>query len=792
MKKLLLPLFLLLSLVLFGQSTTPNLGMTWPAHLGASGTWDSNVVGNSSIVDNIFGIPDCGDSTHAVGWSLSQKKLTCQTIAGTGVGSAFSVIGAGTNTVALRMGPGGSLDTAGGTINASSLLNGTWAVPGPIGNTVPNSGAFTWLNSDLTIDAASFTGSGLNRWTDKVVAAYNSAACTGILGCTIIVPDSIADDGSATTPVIPSVVSLVFPGNGAFTMCKMSLTSDTNFSAKLYGHAFLKYTGSNCSLSQVGFKPLQTIDKFVIKGISILCQSATNSTGITLANNAEVDLEDISISGCTNAGILVSEAQFGTMNAMNIYNNTVGIKMYPSNANGGANSWTISNSTIENNTVGYIQSAVGLTFGQGSNILSNVNFLTNSVAAIATFGGGGGFFSTLYIWGGAPEANASGAATVTIDGNVVKRASLYSNFTDVYIHDETIAEAAANPVFIIENKTHLVVNNMCCYGSPTGRLVSADTTSSAEFHGRFSTNGYVDNVVSFPDIIGQATDFSMQGPARLRLDTKIQQDYAGNPMTPAFVDITGSVSQAIVSDPLYGPVSTVTHAASVGNTSTNRVNFGNIMSTTTSVTSDYLVCGLMQSSTNGPYQLFGNASFAIGMAPIHPLPGWNSVCMYGQNVPAGQSVQLVGFPLDSSGPTVSFTGLEVAQAPSGSPAALALMGFILKTGAVNPNLGNCSGVGTAASPSVAACGNASQGNFSCATAATGATCQVNTTRVTANSQIYVQEDETQGTKLGVTCNTSTNVLPVSRLLASKTAGSFTINLGTVTTNPGCFSFRVDN
>lgn len=110
-------------------------------------------------------------------------------------------------------------------------------------------------------------------------------------------------------------------------------------------------------------------------------------------------------------------------------------------------------------------------------------------------------------------------------------------------------------------------------------------------------------------------------------------------------------------------------------------------------------------------------------------------------------------------------------------------------------VGNCAGVGTAASPSVASCASANAGMFSCATNATGATCQVNTTAVTANSEIFVQEEDAAyvGTRLGVTCNTSTTVVPTSRLVASAVAGtSFTINLGTVTTNPACFSYHIIN
>lgn len=108
---------------------------------------------------------------------------------------------------------------------------------------------------------------------------------------------------------------------------------------------------------------------------------------------------------------------------------------------------------------------------------------------------------------------------------------------------------------------------------------------------------------------------------------------------------------------------------------------------------------------------------------------------------------------------------------------------------------NCAAVGTSASPSIASCGSAPAGHFSCATNATGATCQVNTTAVTANSEIFVFESDTAatGTALGVTCNTSTTVNPATRLLASSSAGtSFTINLGTVTMNPACFSYHIIN
>jgi hypothetical protein len=105
---------------------------------------------------------------------------------------------------------------------------------------------------------------------------------------------------------------------------------------------------------------------------------------------------------------------------------------------------------------------------------------------------------------------------------------------------------------------------------------------------------------------------------------------------------------------------------------------------------------------------------------------------------------------------------------------------------------NCAAVGTAANPSVAACSAAPSGAFSCATNASTGTCQVNTTAVTANSNIIVQQVVSEGARLSVTCNTG-SVLPAGPLLLSKSAGaSFTLTMGTITTNPGCFVYWIVN
>ncbi len=111
----------------------------------------------------------------------------------------------------------------------------------------------------------------------------------------------------------------------------------------------------------------------------------------------------------------------------------------------------------------------------------------------------------------------------------------------------------------------------------------------------------------------------------------------------------------------------------------------------------------------------------------------------------------------------------------------------LTTGQAFATLTNCSD-----SAGAAACGSASAGSVVIDAAAT--TVVVSTTAVTANSQIFVQEDSSLGTRLSVTCNTQSSlVLGALRVTARTAATSFTITLEAApTTNPLCLSYFIVN
>lgn len=97
---------------------------------------------------------------------------------------------------------------------------------------------------------------------------------------------------------------------------------------------------------------------------------------------------------------------------------------------------------------------------------------------------------------------------------------------------------------------------------------------------------------------------------------------------------------------------------------------------------------------------------------------------------------------------------------------------------------NCA---SGASPAV--CGNYGYGSVAIAAGAT--TLTVNTKTISANSIIILEEDDTLGTKLGVTCNTTS--LGATKI-STRTAGtSFVITTAVApAVNPACLNYRVVN
>ena len=135
----------------------------------------------------------------------------------TGAFTTLSATGQFTSTLAIGTAPFSvTSTTVVPNLNVSQLLGGTWAVPGTIGSTTPNSGAFTTLSASTSLTLSAITGSTqcLQVNTSGVVsgagsacggsgtvgtgnayalANYGSSGGTTVTGTTGIVTDASAD-----------------------------------------------------------------------------------------------------------------------------------------------------------------------------------------------------------------------------------------------------------------------------------------------------------------------------------------------------------------------------------------------------------------------------------------------------------------------------------------------------------------------------------------------------------------------------------------------------------------------
>ena len=174
-------------------------------------------------------------------------------------------------------------------------------------------------------------------------------------------------------------------------------------------------------------------------------------------------------------------------------------------------------------------------------------------------------------------------------------------------------------------------------------------------------------------------------------------------------------------------------------------------------------------------------------------------------IPSGASIS--GFaPLAS--PT--FTGVPAAPTATAGTnnTQLATTAFVNTIFAAPPQIGNTTaaqgsftvlkgntlntGTNCASAISPAGCGTAASGSVALPTG-TNPTLVVNSSAVTANSVIELTVDESLGTKLGITCNTTLSTLLNPVVTARTAATSFTFTIGAViASNPACVNYVILN
>lgn len=110
-------------------------------------TYDSHALTPGSGTTAVYGVDSSGNSSLSEAGGSAARICTATNGVCTGGSTAFSSITSGTNTsAAMVVGTGASIARSGsGTIDASTLLGNTWAIPANIGTTTPGIGVFTDL-----------------------------------------------------------------------------------------------------------------------------------------------------------------------------------------------------------------------------------------------------------------------------------------------------------------------------------------------------------------------------------------------------------------------------------------------------------------------------------------------------------------------------------------------------------------------------------------------------------------------------------------------------------------------
>jgi hypothetical protein len=481
-----------------------------------------------------------------------------------------------------------------------------------------------------TVNAATYSGA---NWLLQVNAAITAL---GAGGGTIEIPDSIAGDASATTTVsVPSNVTLVFPGSATFGFCTFTVGAFT----KIYntGDALLQMDsgGSGCAgIVGTTSTTLQTNDHQIFNAIRIDCNNQPSSTGLSLTGQARLIMSgNWSISSCTTVGFYASSLEFGEISGGHLWNNYIGLKLY-CGSSGGCSSNNFYGLTATNSTAGNIiinnQSA-------GAAALYAVNFYNPNIQSAADFGmaiiGTGRENTVVHIYGGSPEHINQGStgAPVTIDGTTIQPASTYLSGAVLYWKDVDVQDYQVQPEISANNYSTVILQDSGGYGT-SASFVSADATSAVQINGTWWGQGIANNVTEFPSVFVPPT-FGVQkliGSPLLAYNPAIANNFTGNPLQIPLSDCSGATCATPTTDPTYGPVTTITYAASAGSQNGNRFRiaapFSNLTGNT-GVASGTYTSGITAtgSSTQTCVLTFATPTGGVAATATVALTGTNTI-----------------------------------------------------------------------------------------------------------------------------------------------------------------------
>lgn len=501
--------------------------------------------------------------------------------------------------------------------------------------------------------------------------------------------DGTTNDGTTLT------TALTTASNGV-----LELTSDTYLTSalttllasKVYGRGAVLKPSAN-SMSVLTIKDgltLQSGDFQLIRDLRIDATGKTGITGVKATADstiASLVLENIYVNAADTVSFDLDASQFiRTYNLRAATGNGAGMLIRNSSAGGGGNSHDHHGFQATVKEVGVVLNGTNFAGGVHSNNFYNPQILTNSVCGMAFF------TANATIYGGAPEANGSGASTVVVDGKTVKKSSMYLNASTVRVENMHSAEASCNPHFLLETGSVLTLHNFSGYGGTAADvlLVSADSTSGVVLEGLFNSTATVQNVLSWPDsiVLPAASQLLMYGTPVHRIDPTISPVYAEQAGAWSSSSNSAPTANAFAEDADLGYCRSVTFQGVVANFAGN-TSFVKMALGTPAASQDSLFTWLVKSDIDCKMKMDvrDGASFnQLNPTEINLVAGKVTRIVAGKkNIATGAWVLYFG-PNDTNTATLKISNLQLYQGAAGTEGTLRDLSRIVKHGSFWPGV----------------------------------------------------------------------------------------------------------
>lgn len=523
---------------------------------------------------------------------------------------------------------------------------------------------------------------------DDYAALYSTSGLNVLDPDYGVAGDGTTDDGAEIVAVITAAGNngtTIFPN----ALYRVSPLTTLTFS-KLVGLGGSSLRPANDTMTVLTLEAgsgLASGDFQLVRDLTI---DGTGKTGITgldsdvagATAHASIILENVYIANCDTIAFNLRHTQFvRTYNLRATAGGGVGMYLKNHATQGGANSHDHYGLHLVQKAVGVVVDGTGL-LPVGALHFYNPQVLENTVCGMAFFEAHG-----VHIYGGSPEMNATGAATYSFDGHTIKRSSMYLNYSRVNVKNISIAEASANPVFLLENKSVLTLENCDGYGGG-GVLVSCDASSGVHLLGAHQALGVVQNVLSWPDALMPSIYSAQQtlygqpvhsiDPTVPVLYSELAPNFAARGTTPP--------TMSFVEDADLDYCRQAVFTANAGGVDANAVE----KDLGTGVGSrDSLFTVLLKSSidTQIAVNLYDGALFhAYAESNIYLKAGKTTKLVLGRrNIPGG-AWKLIFYPVSNDAPTIKFAALQVYQGTIDTAATTADVAKIVKHGAFNPGV----------------------------------------------------------------------------------------------------------